>query len=137
MRAMSLNLFGHDADWPARREVLAAGLRRLRPDVLVLQEAIVDATYDQAADLLGEEYHLAHQTLGLVSDGRHRGASVASRWPILEVHEVDLHPGPLRRPRPDAARRRLPARLRRARRRGHGQRPLRRAGRPGRLRSLL
>lgn len=66
MRAMSLNLFGHHGDWPARRELLAAGL-------------------------LGAGYHLAHQTLGLVGDGRHHGASVASRWPILQVHEVDLH----------------------------------------------
>ena len=91
MRAISLNLFGHNADWPARREVLAAGLRALRPDVLALQEAVVSDTDDQAVELLGPEYHLAHQTRGLLGDGRHRGASVASRWPILEVHEVDLH----------------------------------------------
>jgi endonuclease/exonuclease/phosphatase family metal-dependent hydrolase len=91
MRALTLNLFGHDADWPARRQVLTAGLRRLRPDVVALQEAIVDDAYDQAAELLGPDYHLAHQTRGLIADGRHHGASVASRWPILEVHEVDLH----------------------------------------------
>ncbi|HZB60562.1 MAG TPA: endonuclease/exonuclease/phosphatase family protein, partial [Actinomycetota bacterium] len=91
MRAMSLNLFGRHGDWPARRELLAAGLRRLRPDVVALQEAVVDDTGDQAAELLGAGYHLAHQTLGLVGDGRHHGASVASRWPILQVHEVDLH----------------------------------------------
>src|SRR5215211_5054083 len=68
MRALSLNLFGRNADWPARRQALQEGLRRLRP-----------------------EYHLAHQTRSLVGDGRHHGASVASRWPILEVSEVDLH----------------------------------------------
>src|SRR4051794_11583594 len=44
-----------------------------------------------AAELVGEGYHLAHQTIGLVGDGRHRGSSVASRWPIRAVHEVDLH----------------------------------------------
>jgi hypothetical protein len=54
MRAMSLNLLGHHGDWPARRELLAAG------------------------------YHLAHQTLGLVGDGRHHGASVARGRPIDE-----------------------------------------------------
>jgi endonuclease/exonuclease/phosphatase family metal-dependent hydrolase len=91
MRVMSLNLFGHHGDWPARRELLTAGLRRLRPDVVALQEAVVDDTDDQAAELLWAGYHLAHQTLGLVGDGRHHGASVASRWPILQVHEVDLH----------------------------------------------
>jgi exonuclease III len=61
---MSLNLFGHHGDWPARRELLAAGLRRLRPDVVALQEAVVDDTYDQAAELLGAGFHLAHQTRG-------------------------------------------------------------------------
>src|SRR5918993_4120662 len=79
MRVMSLNLFGHHGGWPARRELLTAGLRRLRPDVVALQEAVVDDTDDQAAELLGAGYHLAHQTLGLVGDGRHHGTSVASR----------------------------------------------------------
>jgi endonuclease/exonuclease/phosphatase family metal-dependent hydrolase len=91
LRAISLNLFGHNADWPARLPALQEGLRRLRPDVLALQEAVVDDTADQAAELLGPEYHLAHQTRGVVGDGRHRGASVASRWPILAASEVDLH----------------------------------------------
>src|SRR5829696_1458958 len=91
MRALSLNLFGRNADWPARRQALQEGLRRLRPDVLAIQEVVVDETGDQAAELLGPEYHLAHQSRGLVGDGRHHGASVASRWPILEVSEVGLH----------------------------------------------
>jgi endonuclease/exonuclease/phosphatase family metal-dependent hydrolase len=91
MRAMTLNLWARHGDWPARRGALRDGLRRLRPDVLALQEAIVDDAYDQAVDLLGADYHVAHQTVGLVGDGRHHGASVASRWPIRQVHEVDLH----------------------------------------------
>jgi endonuclease/exonuclease/phosphatase family metal-dependent hydrolase len=70
---------------------LRAGLRRLRPDVLALQETVVDDAYDQAVDLLGDGYHVAHQKVGLVGDGRHHGASVASLWPIRRVHEVNLH----------------------------------------------
>src|SRR5215213_5411656 len=46
--------------------------------------------YDQVKDILGTSYHLAHQTMGLVGDGNH-GASIASRWPIGEVREVNLH----------------------------------------------
>lgn len=57
----------------------------------MLQEALVDETYDEALELVGDGYHVAHQKLGLVGDGRHHGASVASRWPIRDVHEVDLH----------------------------------------------
>jgi endonuclease/exonuclease/phosphatase family metal-dependent hydrolase len=91
MLALTLNLFGHDGGWPARREVLEAGLARLGPDVVALQEAIAFDGYDQAAELLGPGYHVAHQTMGLLGDGRHHGASVASRWPIRRVHEVDLH----------------------------------------------
>jgi endonuclease/exonuclease/phosphatase family metal-dependent hydrolase len=91
VRALTVNLFGHNGDWPSRREVLRAGLGELRPDVVTLQEAIVDDPYDQAVELLGPEYAVAHQRQGLIGDGRHHGASVASRWPITAVHEVDLH----------------------------------------------
>jgi endonuclease/exonuclease/phosphatase family metal-dependent hydrolase len=91
VRALTLNLWAQHGDWPARREALRAGLQELRPDVLALQEAVVDARYDEVVDLLGPEFQVAHQTVGLVGDGRHHGASVASRWPIQDVHEVDLH----------------------------------------------
>jgi endonuclease/exonuclease/phosphatase family metal-dependent hydrolase len=91
VRALTINLFAHHADWPARREVLCDGLRRLRPDVVTLQEAIVDGTDDQAVELLGPDYAVVHQQRGLIGDGRHHGASVASRWPVVATHEVDLH----------------------------------------------
>jgi endonuclease/exonuclease/phosphatase family metal-dependent hydrolase len=81
MRALSLNLYAQHGDWPARRQALRQGLARLRPDLLALQEAVVDDAYDQVADLLGDGWHVAHQRQGLVGDGRHHGASVASRWP--------------------------------------------------------
>jgi endonuclease/exonuclease/phosphatase family metal-dependent hydrolase len=91
LRVLTLNLFAQHADWSARRAVLRAGLADLRPDVVALQEATVDEGYDSARDVLGDDYELAHQTVGLVGDGQHHGASVASRWPITGVHEVDLH----------------------------------------------
>jgi endonuclease/exonuclease/phosphatase family metal-dependent hydrolase len=86
-----VNLFAHHGDWPRRREALRKSLRALDADVLALQEAIVDDGYDMAAELLGEGYHLVHQQRGLVGDGTHHGSSVASRWPVHAVHEVDLH----------------------------------------------
>jgi len=91
LRALTLNLFAQHGNWPARRAALRTGLAALRPDVLTLQEAIVGNGYDSALDVLGDGYAVAHQTQGLVGDGSHRGASVASRWPIAAVHEVDLH----------------------------------------------
>jgi endonuclease/exonuclease/phosphatase family metal-dependent hydrolase len=91
LRVVTLNVFARHGDWPARREVLRAGLRALGADVLLLQEVIVEDGYDQVADLLGPGYTVVNQTVGLVGDGRHHGAAVASRWPVRAVHEVDLH----------------------------------------------
>jgi hypothetical protein len=45
----------------ARRHVLADGIRALNPDLIALQEAIVNAQCDQVNDLLGSEYHVYHQ----------------------------------------------------------------------------
>lgn len=79
------------ADPPAalrdRLAVLADGLRALDPDLAAFQEAIHHDDYDQLPDLLGPGYHLAHQTRR-EADGS--GVSLASRWPLGEVHEVDL-----------------------------------------------
>lgn len=91
VRALTLNLWARHGDWPARREVLRSELRVLDADLLLVQEAVVEEDYDQLVDVVGPEYVVIHQTVGLVGDGRHHGASVASRWPVRAVHEVDLH----------------------------------------------
>ncbi len=90
LRVATLNLWGQNGAWEARRSVLADGLRGLRPDLIAFQEAIVDDGYDQVKDILGSGYHVAHQAVGLVGDTNH-GASIASRWPIGEVWETNLH----------------------------------------------
>jgi endonuclease/exonuclease/phosphatase family metal-dependent hydrolase len=91
IRVATVNLFARHGDWERRRPVLRQRLRELDADVLALQEAVVDDDGDTARDLLGDGYEIVHQQQGLVGDGSHHGASVASRWPVLAVHEVDLH----------------------------------------------
>lgn len=88
LRVLTLNLWGRDGPWEQRRAVLSDGLRGLRPDIIAFQESIVTDDYDQVADLLGADYHVAHQT-ARHADGM--GVSIASRWPIGEVRELDLH----------------------------------------------
>jgi hypothetical protein len=68
-------------------------LRELQPEVVAFQEAIVGDGYDQVVDLLGPDYHVVHQTVGLLGNGNH-AASIASRWPLGELREVDLHVTP-------------------------------------------
>jgi endonuclease/exonuclease/phosphatase family metal-dependent hydrolase len=79
------------AAWSARRSVLAEGLRVLDPDLAAFQEVIHHDAYDQVTDLLGPGYEVAHQS-GREADGS--GVSIASRWPLGEVHEVDLQVTP-------------------------------------------
>jgi len=86
---MTYNLLspGH-ADWPRRRQAMLADLRALRPDVVALQECVLTRDYDQAVDLLGEEYHTAWHP-GRSADGV--SAVLCSRFPFGDVRAIDLH----------------------------------------------
>jgi endonuclease/exonuclease/phosphatase family metal-dependent hydrolase len=80
--------YGKSDAWTARNDVLRDGLRALDPDLVAFQEAIRTDDYDQVRDLLGDGYHVVHQE-ARQADGS--GATIASRWPVHAVHEVDLH----------------------------------------------
>ncbi len=63
LRVATLNLLSPDhADWNRRRDVLRSGLQDLRPDVIALQETVWGTGYDQAADLLGGDYHVVRHS---------------------------------------------------------------------------
>jgi endonuclease/exonuclease/phosphatase family metal-dependent hydrolase len=88
VRVLTLNLLSPDhANWEQRRPVLRAGLAGLQPDLIALQETVWGEGYDQAADLLGPDYHLARHS-EQSPDGV--GAVLASRWPLGTAREVDL-----------------------------------------------
>src|SRR5690349_21782562 len=91
VRVATLNAFGLRENWAARRAVMATGFSGLRPDLVALQEVVVDDRHDQVRDVLGEGYHVVHHG-ERETDGQ--GISIASRWPVAAVHEVDLHLGP-------------------------------------------
>jgi endonuclease/exonuclease/phosphatase family metal-dependent hydrolase len=65
---------------------------------VAFQEAIVGEGYDQVTDILGPSYHVAHQADreegrgGDIEDGQ--GISIASRWPLGGVLELDLNVTP-------------------------------------------
>jgi endonuclease/exonuclease/phosphatase family metal-dependent hydrolase len=91
LRVATQNIFGHSADWPARRGALRKTFGSLDPDFATFQEAIVTSDEDQVAEILGDGYHFAQQS-DREDDGR--GLTTASRWPIRSVHEVDLNVTP-------------------------------------------
>jgi len=88
LRLATLNVWGTRGDWSSRRPVLADEFTRLAPDLVTLQETMVTDDYDQAGDILGPGYRLVHQA-GREPDGQ--GVTTASRWPVGDTLEVDLH----------------------------------------------
>ncbi len=91
LRVLTLNLWQQLGKWSERRAVLIAGLRSLQPDLVAFQESMKTREYDQTAELLGPEFNIAH---GTSRDANGMGVSIASRWPLKAVHEVDLNVTP-------------------------------------------
>jgi exonuclease III len=91
MRVVTQNLLGHHMDWPRRRLAVTSWFRHLDPDVVTLQEAVVTDDYDQVTEVVGDGYHVTHHPLR-EKDGS--GISIASRWPVGVVRELDLQVGP-------------------------------------------
>ncbi|WP_225729075.1 MULTISPECIES: endonuclease/exonuclease/phosphatase family protein [unclassified Nocardia] len=87
MRVITLNLWGRCGDWPRRRRVLRNGFAELAPDLVAFQEAIRIAEVDQVREVLGGNWHVAHQVRRGEAGS---GVTVASRWPIRAVRELDL-----------------------------------------------
>jgi endonuclease/exonuclease/phosphatase family metal-dependent hydrolase len=92
LRVATLNLWSVGGVWNGRREVLAAGFRELSPDLVAFQEAYKTGERDTVREILAAEFHVHHQTTGLIGDGN--CAAVASRWPFATVHELDQQLGP-------------------------------------------
>jgi endonuclease/exonuclease/phosphatase family metal-dependent hydrolase len=91
LRVLTLNLWQRYGAWTDRRSVLIDGLRALQPDLVAFHESIKTDQYDQVLDLLGPEFNVAHAK---VRDPNGMGVSLASRWPLRDVQEVDLNVTP-------------------------------------------
>jgi endonuclease/exonuclease/phosphatase family metal-dependent hydrolase len=87
VRVLTLNQWGMGGDWLARRSLLNDGIRELAPDLIAFQEAVKTDEHDTAAELVGADYHIVHQTRNLLGDGN--CAAIATRWPPRRVIELD------------------------------------------------
>ena len=92
LRVLTLNHWGMGGAWDRRRPVLVAGLRKLDPDLIAFQETVKTDAHDTAAELVASDFHIYHQTTGLLDDGN--CAAIASRWAFRAVREVDQQLSP-------------------------------------------
>jgi endonuclease/exonuclease/phosphatase family metal-dependent hydrolase len=74
------------ADGPARHEVVKRVLSDLKPDVVALQEVTRNQEFDQAAELLGEEFTIVDVPGGSPDYG---GECLATCRPVLRVDTLD------------------------------------------------
>lgn len=91
IRVLTLNLWQRYGAWADRRSMLIDGIRALQPDLVAFAESIKTDEYDQVTDLLGQGFNVAHSQ---TRDPNGMGISIASRWPLGEVQEVDLNVTP-------------------------------------------
>lgn len=87
IRVLTLNLWGVREPWSRRRDLLTSELRAIDADIVMLQESIVRSDYDQVAELLGSGFEIVH---GTAREGDGQGVSMACRWPVSDVAEIDL-----------------------------------------------
>ena len=86
IRILTHNIYNITADWERRRPVLIDGLRQLDSDLIALQETTLTPEYDQATDLLDDWYVVVNSAARIPGEW---GASIASRWPVRDIHELD------------------------------------------------
>ena len=81
LRVITFNLLSpEEADWDRRRKVIRSGLRKLRPDVIALQETVWGNGYEQASDLLGPDYEMARPSLQIANCHRIFDQAVNGVW---------------------------------------------------------
>jgi len=74
--------------------VLTTGLSALQADVIAFQEVIFTPDHDQVRDVVAAEMQVVHHSdrePGADGVEAGQGISIASRWPIAEVREIDLN----------------------------------------------
>ncbi|MFO0617710.1 MAG: endonuclease/exonuclease/phosphatase family protein [Polyangiaceae bacterium] len=94
VRALSLNIWNRSGPWTDRLELIRAGLKALAPDVVGLQEVVVDGQGSQAEEIAhGFGYEIAYGKASTYDDGALFGNAVLSKYPIV-AHENRELPSP-------------------------------------------
>ncbi len=83
LRVLTLNIWNRGGPWERRLPLIRAGIERLSPDIIGLQEVIAEGGRSQA-DEIGEGlgYVAAFGAAHDLGNGRLFGNAALSRWPV-------------------------------------------------------
>jgi endonuclease/exonuclease/phosphatase family metal-dependent hydrolase len=84
---LTCNIYNTEGNWKLREPVLREGLRELDADIMGFQETVLREDWDQVRAIAPGDFHIVHSKQRQ-PDGF--GVSIASRWPIERVEELDL-----------------------------------------------
>lgn len=94
LTVVTLNLWHDKQDWPHRQDLIVAELRRLSPDVILLQEVLQDTALPNQAATLAERLGYRHRFFSVDPPDRARryGNAILTRDEPLASEETKLAP---------------------------------------------
>ncbi len=94
LSVVTLNLWHDKQDWPHRQALIVAGLQRLSPDVILLQEVLQDTALPNQAATLAERLGYRYRFFSVDPPDRARryGNAILTRDAPLAVRETMLAP---------------------------------------------
>jgi endonuclease/exonuclease/phosphatase family metal-dependent hydrolase len=94
LSVVTLNLWHDRHDWPRRQSLIVAELRRLNPDVILLQEVLQHAALQNQAEVLAEQLGYASYFVSVDPPGRERryGNAILTREGPLKRGSRSLQP---------------------------------------------
>jgi len=94
LTVVTLNLWHDSHEWPKRLNVIVAAMRRIRPDVLCLQEVLQNPELPNQAQTLGDSlgYHVLFATVDGPERPKRYGNAVLTPHPVLVEGARNLEP---------------------------------------------
>ena len=94
LTVVTLNLWHDQHDWPKRLNVIVAELRRVRPDVLCLQEVLQNPNLRNQAETLGDSLgcHVQFASVDGPERPKRYGNAILTPHPVLASGERNLEP---------------------------------------------